>query len=475
MVFSDPLFLFYFLPISLILYFVIPQKGRVCLIALTGAVFYVWGGHQFILLLLGTVAGNFAVGSLIGSKRFGQEGSRRLLILAVSVDLLSLFFWKYAEFGLVQAQGLLRVFGLQSSWTPEIVLPIGISFFTFQCISYLIDIYREDTRPADSVMSFAAYILLFPHLIAGPIVRFADIRSELTAPRKERLDDLQSGAARFLWGLGKKVLIADQVAIISDRIFGLPSSDLSTASAWLGGLTYTIQIYYDFSGYSDMAIGLARMFGFHFKENFERPYASTSITEFWRRWHISLSSWFRDYLYIPLGGNRSGRSLTYRNLGLVFLATGVWHGANWTFVVWGVYHGSLLILERLFRDGGPTAGRARYASRIFTLLLVLIGWIIFRADSIEHALSFITHMFVWESNAVSIQVAEVLTTQRVFWLLIGLAPVLMLGRRSIGTRISSPSVKADLWIRICTLCVWGPVSLIYSLSSTFSPFLYFQF
>jgi alginate O-acetyltransferase complex protein AlgI len=283
------------------------------------------------------------------------------------------------------------------------------------------------------------------------------------------------GAPRFFWGLTKKVLIADQVAAIANATFGLPDNRMTSAAAWIGVLAYAIQIYFDFSGYSDMAIGLARMFGFVFPENFDHPYAARSVTDFWRRWHISLSSWFRDYVYIPLGGNRKGPLRTYTNLGLVFLLTGIWHGANWTFIVWGVFHGTCLIIERLTGVGTSTSNRLLFARRAITFVLVCVGWAFFRADDMGQALNVISSMLIPNGWALPATVDEVVTTQRLFWFAIGLLAVVSPARAHVGRWVSETGSSRNSQLRLAVMAIAAPLACIYAMSSTFSPFLYFKF
>src|SRR6185436_9027443 len=300
-----------------------------------------------------------------------------------AVNLASLAFFKYAGFLAANLNALLGATGLGAVPVPAVVLPIGISFFTFHAISYVVDVYRRDAVAQKGPVEAALYLLLFPQLIAGPIIRYRDIAAQLTA-RVVDLDGFATGVRRFVVGLGKKMLIANIVAVPADRLFALPAGELTAAHAWLAASCYTLQIYFDFSGYSDMAIGLAQLFGFRFKENFNYPYVSQSIQEFWRRWHISLSAWFRDYLYVPLGGNRVAPGRVYLNLVTVFFLCGLWHGASWTFVVWGLYHGAFLVLERL----GLAAwlGRMPRALRhVYALLVVMVGWVFFRAESLSAA------------------------------------------------------------------------------------------
>lgn len=474
MVFSDPAFLFAFLPAALLGHWLLRGRSRNPYLILIGSVFYMWSGGSLILLLGTTVTIVYLVGRFIAS-RPQDRTARSVLALAIIATTGSLVWWKYAGFLSRQLTSVLEVVGVSWRHPVSIVLPIAISFYTFQCISYLVDVYQRRCAPARSLTDFAAYIFLFPHLIAGPIVRFADIEAELVAPPRNKWDDFANGSPRFFWGLAKKIIIADQVAVIANASFALPNDRVTFASAWIGALAFTIQIYFDFSGYSDMAIGLAKMFGFSFHENFNRPYAATSVTDFWRRWHISLSTWFRDYVYIPLGGNRRSSRRTYVNLLIVFTLTGFWHGANWTYLLWGLFHGAWLIIERLTGwSAAPSNALGRRARRLITVVIVSVGWVLFRAVDVSQAWSFITAM-ARPMLQVPIAVRESLTTQRMFFAIIGLALVLVLGADSIGGRLTrARSIRVDA-VRLATVAILGPVALMYALSSDFSPFLYFQF
>lgn len=476
MVFSDPVFLFLFLPACLVAYWAGAWRVRNTYLVAVGAVFYVWGGQSLILLLAATITANHLVAKRLAVWRTTRPtAGRRLVVSAVVINVASLGVWKYGGFAVDQLGALFRALGLQTSWALDLVLPIAISFYTFQCISYVVDVWRGTAAPAPRWVDFAAYILLFPHLIAGPIVRYADIEHDLLTRHSRRIDDFVEGAPRFFWGLAKKVLVADQVAAIADAAFALPDNRVTSAVAWIGVLAYAIQIYFDFSGYSDMAIGLARMFGFHFPENFNRPYSAMSVTDFWRRWHISLSSWFRDYVYIPLGGNRRGARRTYVNLGIVFLLTGIWHGANWTFIAWGVFHGTCLIVERLTGQGVVERASFVPLRRAVTFVLVCIGWALFRAADLGQAGIFIAAMVSPQGLGVPSTVADVLTTQRLTWFAIGLSVVMMPAAGHLGRRISSGADRISHAVRIATVTLAAPVACLYALSSSFSPFLYFQF
>lgn len=338
---------------------------------------------------------NWIAGLGIEAKKRAGKNTIPVLAVAVALNLLPLAFFKYGNFCVNNVNGVLETLSLPVIEMGDLHLPIGISFFTFQAISYLVDIYRGQATVQKHPVNLALYISLFPQLIAGPIVRYKDVEREIIG-RITRIEDLKSGTLRFVSGLGKKVLIANSMGVVADQVFTLPIENVSTGLAWIGIVAYTLQIYFDFSGYSDMAIGLGRIFGFHFLENFNYPYISQSIQEFWRRWHISLSSWFRDYLYIPLGGNRAGTWRTYFNLLLVFFLCGLWHGASWTFVIWGLYHGLFLVVERLgliqLLKTIPVFFR-----HVYTMLVVMVGWVFFRAETLDQALAYVVRMFQFKS------------------------------------------------------------------------------
>ena len=348
MVFSEPAFLFWFLPLLLGAYFLCPRAGRNALLLAASLIFYAWGEGGFVLVMLASIGMNYAFGLLI-ERRVSTHKTCAALWLGIIANLLLLAAYKYTGFVSSNLCGLLRWWGVDTADPLPVHLPIGISFFTFQAMSYLVDVHRRQVPAQRNPLHVALYISMFPQLIAGPIVRYRDIARQIV-DRAVTRQGFASGIRRFAIGLGKKVIIANSLAWPADQIFTIPNHELTTAVAWWGVTCYTLQIYFDFSGYSDMAVGLGRMFGFEFMENFNYPYIARSMTDFWRRWHISLSTWFRDYLYIPLGGNRRGRARTLVNLALVFFLCGLWHGASWTFAIWGLYHGLFLILER--RGGG---------------------------------------------------------------------------------------------------------------------------
>ncbi len=359
--------------------------------------FYAWGEPRFSILMLLSVTFNFQCARAMG-RSIGEHRRNALMIAAISGNLILLAIFKYTVFFIDNVNVTLHLVGLSASIAaPEIPLPIGISFYTFHAISYLIDIYRRNVRPNDSLVEYSLYIMLFPQLVAGPIIRYKDIYTQLHR-RTINLSDVEKGVFRFILGLSKKVLLANPLALVADGGFDSPAADLTTGGAWLCLSAYTLQIYFDFSGYSDMAIGLARLFGFRFPENFNYPYTSRSIQDFWRRWHISLSTWFRDYVYIPLGGNRLGPARTLLNLWAVFLLTGIWHGASWNFVIWGALHGFFLMLERLLHNSPLHKLHVPVLfQRVYAMLVVMVAWVFFRIENFSDAIQFIAAL-LWFPN-----------------------------------------------------------------------------
>jgi alginate O-acetyltransferase complex protein AlgI len=474
MVFSSSTFVFFFLPAVLAAYHLAPRAVRNGLLVFASLGFYAWGAGGFVVALLLSVTANYLIGARLERRvdAGDRPGAKRLLALGVVLNVALLGWFKYANLAVDTWNAGLGAAGLPALPWADVLLPIGISFFTFHSLSYLVDVYRGTARHLVSPLDFALYITFFPQLIAGPIVRFHEIRDQLVT-RHETFDAFAAGVYRFSFGLAKKVVIADTVAPLANAAFGLPTDQLNTSSALLGLLAYTVQLYFDFSGYSDMALGLALMFGIRFPENFDRPYASRSITEFWRRWHMSLSRWFRDYLYIPLGGNRGSSAATYRNLVIVFLVTGLWHGANWTFVAWGGYHGLLLLLERaagVARGDGP---RPRPWQAV-TIVLVMLGWILFRSPSIEHALGYLG-AFLRPGGTFPVDLALAAEPLALAMLAIGCASALIPASWVTGVRLQEPQLQVNRVARLATAAVLLPAALVLVLTGTFSPFLYFQF
>ena len=386
MVFSSPIFLFLFLPVVLLLHGLAPQRARNSVLLAASLFFYAWGETVFVLVMLFSIAANYIAGRVIAQQSPGA--SRRVCLgIAVGLNLGLLLAFKYSHFLAENYSLLASSMGFAGLELEPLHLPLGISFFTFQALSYIIDVYRGSIRAERSPLTLGLYISLFPQLVAGPIVRYPQIREALRS-RSLSQGEFAEGAQRFTLGLGKKMLIANTLAVPVDTIFALPAEGLGASLAWFGIVCYALQIYFDFSGYSDMAIGLGRMLGFPFPENFNYPYVARSLSDFWRRWHISLSTWFRDYLYIPLGGNRGSAKATYRNLILVFLLCGLWHGASWNFAIWGLFHGSFLVIERI--GWGAVLERLPSPLRhIYTLGVVLIAWVFFRAETLGQALAYL--------------------------------------------------------------------------------------
>ncbi len=477
MSFATPLFLWYFLPVVLAAVLVAPRTWRNGVVAVASMVFYLAGGGATILILLVTMTVNFLVGWTLEPDQWDLNHKRRrtVLIGVIAFDLAALIVWKYAGFATQQLNALVHLFG---GGIPIVTLaqPIGISFYTFHQISYVVDIYRGERRPLRNPVSFVTYIAMFPQLAAGPIVRYKEIADQLPQQRTHRLDDIASGFPRFALGLTKKVVIADSLAPMVNACFATSNHDMTFGIAWLGAVGYTIQLFFDFSGYSDMAIGLGRMLGFRLPENFARPYSSTTITEFWRRWHMSLSRFFRDYVYIPLGGNRHGDAKTYRNLCIVFVLVGFWHGANWTFLVWGIYHGALLVIERGFQwDRAPASTAVKIARRALTLLLVVFGWVFFRSANMGQALVMLGHMFIPDGSGLSDAVNAALTNQRLVILLIALLVVFLPTHPVTGPLLESSRSRIATAIRITVMTGGLLYSAILIAAGTFSPFLYYQF
>jgi alginate O-acetyltransferase complex protein AlgI len=396
MVFSSLTFVCLFLPAVIAVYFIAPKSARNLVLVVASVIFYVWGARIAILLVLVSVTVNFALGQAIAAA--DPLRRHRLISWSVAGNLLVLIIFKYTDFIIDNINSIVEPIWNWRIPAPAIPLPLGISFFTFHIISYLVDIYRGIAQPQRSGLAFTLYIINFPQLIAGPIVRYRPIAGQLEE-RSVSFSDFDQGVARFATGLAKKLLIANPIGAVGDHLFAIAPSDLPIWAVWLAVLCFSLQIYFDFSGYSDMAIAMARMFGFRFPENFNYPYAATSIKEFWRRWHMSLSAWFRDYVYVPLGGSRGGTLSTTRNLWIVFLLCGAWHGASWNFVVWGMWHGFFLSIERLRAVDFVLSKSPRVVRIVYTLLIVMVGWVFFRSATLELALDMIARMFGLQSGA----------------------------------------------------------------------------
>ena len=465
MLFSSSVFLFLFLPVVLLVYY-LPlrrwRQGQNVFLLLASLGFYAWGEPWFVLVMLGSILANYGFGLWVDACKRAGRTCAPPLVTALAVNLGILFVFKYLTFTL----GILNRLGA-AFVIPGIELPIGISFFTFQALSYVLDVHRDRGEVQRSPLKVGLYISFFPQLIAGPIVKYETVAQQIDH-RKETWADFSAGCSRFIVGLGKKVLLSNQLAVVADRAFG-QGDGLSASFAWLGALCYTLQIYYDFSGYSDMAIGLGKMFGFHFLENFNYPYISRSITEFWRRWHISLGTWFREYLYIPLGGNRVSKPRLFFNLLVVWAATGIWHGASWNFLIWGLYFAVLLILEKAFL-GKLLQKLPAALQHLYTLFLVLVSWAIFAVEDFGHMGAYLKAMFGLGGG---------LTNDNVSYYFFSFLPMLIIAA------VASTPLAAKLWKRLPEkprlallpiLLLAGLVfSTAYLVDATYNPFLYFRF
>ncbi len=471
MVFSSLLFLFRFLPIVMILYFILPRKFRNALLFISSLIFYAWGEPVYVTLMIFSTIVDYTHGMLVD--RFKNQGRMRaarwVVASSMIINLALLGFFKYSDFLISNVNG---IFGLAIPLL-NLPLPIGISFYTFQTMSYTVDVYRGDAKVQKNIISFGAYVALFPQLIAGPIVQFKTIAEQLDN-RRENFDDFSEGITRFMMGLGKKVLLANNAGIIWDTVLASNLDSLPVLTAWIGILAYSFQIYFDFSGYSDMAIGLGKMFGFHFLENFNYPYISKSITEFWRRWHISLGSWFRDYVYIPLGGNRKGPAKHIINICIVWFLTGVWHGANWNFILWGVYFGALLILEKFFLMK-LLKKLPEFVSHIYTLFLVVISWAIFAIEDMTVLGKFLGAMFGRGGSFADSTSMYLLLTNALLFAILTLAatpaPKMLAGKllTKLGETPTGTVIKNVAFVAILVL------STAYLVDASYNPFLYFRF
>lgn len=466
MVFSSTIFLCVYLPLVLLGYYICPKKGRNLFLLIVSLVFYAWGEPKYVFLMIFSILVNYIFGRLMDKNRGRQKRMKLLLVLSVVIDLGLLSVFKYTDFIITNVNA---IFG-SSFDLLKIALPIGISFYTFQAMSYTIDVYRNDVRVQKNLIDFGMYITMFPQLIAGPIVRYADVQDQL-AERSVTTADFSEGIMRFVVGLGKKVLLANQMGAVWSEIYAL-GGDVSALMAWTGAIAYTFQIYFDFSGYSDMAIGLGRMFGFKFPENFRYPYQSVSITDFWRRWHITLSTWFKEYLYIPLGGNRCGLARQALNLLIVWSLTGFWHGAGWNFVMWGLYYFVILFIEKLFLlkalDKLPKLFRHVYA-----LLLIVIGWVIFASDDVSVLLPYLGSMF-GANGAVGGMDVYTLFTKAVLLIICCVAST-ELPKRLFLSATGAMNEKAAFTIKSVMTIALLALSMILLIGDSYNPFLYFRF
>ena len=471
MAFNDLSFLFLFFPAILLLHKLIPgMMGKNIVLLIGSIVFFAWGTPEYVFLMVLIILFNYFSGLQIGEQKEEQNeaGAKRTLISAVVIDLLLLGFFKYWGFVIENVNALLRT----SIPVRELSMPIGVSFFTFSILSYLFDVYRDKAPAAKNILEFSLFVTFFPKLVSGPIVQYAAMEQQLRE-RKNSSVKFGKGVRLFLIGLAKKVLLSNTLGTTFYAVTALPSDGISVATAWLGPVSYALMLYFDFSGYSDMAIGLANMFGFEFDKNFDYPYMSSSITEFWRRWHISLGAWFRDYVYIPLGGSRAGQGKTIRNLLIVWALTGIWHGASWNFIAWGLYYGILLLLEKfVFKnilEVIPT-----FIKRVFTLVLVLIGWVFFFSSSLGGAFTWLARMFGIGAAGLVDGTAKYYFSGSWIILLVSAVSAFPIGAKQ-GNNLLKSSSKVPVYLSFAWFAVLLILCIAGMMSSTYSSFLYFQF
>ncbi len=462
MLFGTPIFLFVFLPLVLTVYYLLPKKNRNLLLLLASLFFYAWGEQKLVVVIIVSTFIDYSLGILI------DKGFRKLgLYLSILFNLSILIYFKYAVFAFENISRLFQLFSFDNIDSfLDITLPIGISFYTFQTMSYTIDVYRGNIKANYNLIDFACYVTLFPQLIAGPIVKYKEVSLQL----KERQfcsTQFSEGIERFVIGLAKKMIIANNCAFLVDGIFLLTESELGMLLAWIGAIAYCLQLYFDFSGYSDMAIGLGKMFGFDFLENFDHPFTSKSVKEFWRRWHISLSSWFRDYVYIPLGGNRISVSRNVFNILIVFLITGIWHGANWTFVLWGILHGLFIVFELLFLE--KYLSKYIILSRIYLLLFIVLTFIIFRSQNLNYAFDFFKKMISFDSYLNSEHIAFYLKNEVIITMVLAI-----IFSTSIYKRLLRPFLLKKKLLNV-SLIILFLISILYVSLDTYNPFIYFRF
>lgn len=472
MVFSSSLFLLYFLPIFLLVYHIVPKSWKNYIILISSILFYTWGAPQFVFLLLSATIITFYLVKLLSNSKV-KKTRRTLLFFSVSINLGLLVYFKYSNFFVDNFNVFISSLGFKPIAWLDVALPIGISFYTFQTITYALDVYRKVHLPLDKLSNYVLYIMAFPQMIAGPIVRFNTIADQIIS-REEKIDDKLIGLYRFIIGLGKKVLIANVMAEQADLIMDGNILELSSSMAWVGIFAYTMQIYFDFSGYSDMAIGLGKIMGFRFPENFSSPYTSKSITEFWRRWHITLGAFMKDYLYIPLGGNRVGKNRLYFNLALVFLLSGLWHGASWNFVIWGGFHGLFLILDRLFLLKFLFK-LPNIFSILITFFLTIMGWVIFRIENMTDAINFYQVLFSFKDMS-NLELIPEFGLIAVLAIIFSFLASIKIGRKIIRFFFEKNdyTLSQHLALSLSTIILLI-LSISFVVSSDFNPFIYYRF
>lgn len=475
MVFSSISFLLFFLPVLLIIYFALPHKFKNYFLLAASIFFYSWGAPLFIFVILFTTALDFFLVNWM-DKQQSEKKRKLILFFSVCMNVGLLFYFKYCNFFIENINQVLGLFNMQPVKWLNVVLPIGISFYTFESLTYVIDVYRKEHKPLNNFLNYQLYIILFPKLIAGPIIRYSQIADQITGRFADySTDKILTGFYRFIIGLSKKVVIANTVGMIADNTFKIPAESLTAATTWLGMFGYTFQIYFDFSGYSDMAIGIGQMLGFRFPENFNNPYTAVSITDFWRKWHITLGSWMRNYLYIPLGGNRvASKWKLYFNLWLVFILSGFWHGASWNFIIWGVFHGFFLVIERL--------GWSKILERlgtlpsvIITFFIVSVGWVFFRADSLPYALHFVQKLFCFDNVDIWFNYSNDFIAMFCLAIVFSFF-ILVPGFKKVQDSIYAPnhSVVAHIGFTAAAFVLLS-LCVAFITTSDFNPFIYFRF
>ncbi len=469
MLFSSMTFIYFFLPIVLLLYLATKKELHNPILLVASIVFYAWGEPKYLAIMLLTIIVNFFGAIAIDKYKLHKKP---ILFFTILANMGFLVYFKYFNFLINNCNNILH----SHISTLDIIMPIGISFYTFQALSYVIDVYRNECKVQKDIYKLALYICLFPQLIAGPIVKYHDVIEQIE-DREVNFDKVNLGVKRFIIGLSKKVLIANTMGAIADKIFAQDPHSFSHGIAWLGSIAYSFQLYFDFSGYSDMAIGLGLMFGFKFMENFNYPYISKSITEFWRRWHISLSTWFKQYVYISLGGNRCSKLKTIRNLGIVFLLTGIWHGAEWTFVVWGIWHGAFIILEKIFNikefETKPHSLKVNILRHIYCIFVFVIGWVIFRAENMKYAFDYLMNMFGLlhlNKEQFAYTLPYYVDTVEILVFIIAILCSVPLFKNLIYTKEKWKTAVVNVWLLV--IFVFSTASIA---TNTYNPFIYFRF
>ncbi len=466
MLFSSMTFIYIYLPLMSVIYFVVRKELRNLVLLIGSIIFYGWGEPNYLVVMILTILVNY-IGAVLLT-RYRRYG-RLILLSTILLDLSFLAYFKYFNF---VADNINNLFSLDITFI-EVIMPIGISFYTFQAMSYVIDVYRGDVEVQKDLYKLSLYITLFPQLVAGPIVKYHDVSDQIE-DREVNFEKVSYGVKRFIIGLSKKMLIANTLGAVADKIFSQPVEQFDTMTAWVGALAYSLQLFYDFSGYSDMAIGLGMIFGFRFLENFNYPYISRSITEFWRRWHISLSTWFKEYLYIPLGGNRVGRLRVYFNLFVVFLATGLWHGAEWTFIVWGLWHGLFIIIEKVSGwqrlEGGLFM---RFVHHVYALFVVVIGWVLFRSENLSYAADYLKNMFgAVETDESAYELSYYIDNVELLAFTAGIVLAMPIFKKILQIKYPHKILRSmvNIWLIVLFLLSSAAIA-----ASTYNPFIYFRF